>query len=311
MDSINHIAKRVFNEEAKAIENLSNLLTADFEKAVQMILNCDGRLIVTGLGKSGLIGKKIAATLASTGTPSVFVHPTEAFHGDLGVIKSIDIVIAITNSGETDEILRLIPFFKHHGNKIIAITGNPNSTLARNADYHLNIHVDKEVCPLNLAPTTSAATTLVMGDALAMSLMELRNFNSEDYARFHPGGSLGRKLLTKVSDVMRTNDLPFVPETITNVDLLVKMSEGKLGMAMIGSHENLMGIVTDGDLRRGLIKFGSLSDFNMTEHMTRTPVIVEQSKPIQWVEDLMKEKKISTVIVKNESQVVGVYQIFN
>lgn len=308
---IKKIATRIFTEEANAIKNLVNLLTEDFEQAIQSILNCPGHSIVTGLGKSGLIGKKIAATLASTGTPAVFMHPTEAFHGDLGMIKSTDIIIAITNSGETDEILRLIPFFKHNGNKIIAITGNPSSTLAKNADYKLNIHVKKEACPLNLAPTTSAATTLVMGDALAITLMEIRHFKSEDYAKFHPGGSLGRKLLTRVGDVMRTDDLPFVAESISNVDLLVKMSEGKLGMALIGSSENLKGIITDGDLRRGLIKYGSLNDFKLSEHLTRNPVTVDQNISVQKVEELMKEKKISTVIVKNSFKVKGVYQIYS
>ncbi len=304
------IALRVFDEEANAIKNLGNLITSDFEMSVKTILRCKGRVIVTGLGKSGLIGKKIAATLASTGTPTAFIHPTEAFHGDLGMIKPIDVIIAVANSGETDEVLKLIPFFKQNGNKIISITGNPNSTLSKNADFNLNIQVDKEVCPLNLAPTTSSATTLVMGDALAISLMKMRRFKTEDYARFHPGGSLGRKLLTKVGDVMRTNDLPFVREDISNVDLLVKMSEGKLGMALIGTPGNLKGIITDGDLRRGLIKYGSLSSINLSEHMTRNPVMVEGSESIQQVEEIMKQKKISTIIVNKGEVVVGVYQIY-
>lgn len=308
---ISDIALRVFDEESKAIANLSNLLNGDFHRAVESLMDCKGKVIVTGLGKSGIIGKKIAATLASTGTPSVFMHPTEAFHGDLGMISPGDSIIAITNSGETDEILRLIPFFRHNGNSIIAITGNSQSTLAKNVDFVLNVHVEKEVCPLNLAPTTSATTTLVMGDALAITLMELRKFKSEDYARFHPGGSLGRKLLTKVGDVMRTNDLPFVPETISNVELLVKMSEGKLGMALIGNANDLKGIVTDGDLRRGLIRYGSLEKLNLLDHMTRNPLIVEHYEPIQNVEELMKERKVSTMLVKKENRIEGVYQIFN
>ena len=200
-NQIKQYAIDTFEAEAAAVRNLSNLLTDDFAKAVEAILKCTGKVVVTGMGKSGIIGKKIAATLASTGTPSFFLHPGEAYHGDLGMISSNDIVLAIANSGQTDEILRLIPFMQNNGNTIIAMTGNPESTLAKNAHLNLNIAVEREACPLNLAPTSSTTAMLVMGDALAIALMKVRGFRAEDYAVFHPGGSLGRRLLTRVKDV--------------------------------------------------------------------------------------------------------------
>ncbi|HID00026.1 MAG TPA: KpsF/GutQ family sugar-phosphate isomerase, partial [Piscirickettsiaceae bacterium] len=201
-------AKRVFDIEAAAIANLKTLLNDDFDGAVEAILNSSGRVVICGMGKSGLIGKKIMATLASTGTPSFFMHPGEAFHGDLGMVAPDDIFVAISNSGETEEVIRLLPFLKDNGNTIIAMTGNPASTLAKNADFHLNIAVPQEACPHQLAPTSSTTATLVMGDALAVALMEARNFQPQDFARFHPGGSLGRKLLTKVRHEMKTDNLP-------------------------------------------------------------------------------------------------------
>ena len=231
-------AIKVIKEEAQAIMNLINFLDDDFSNCTKIILESNARVILTGVGKSGLIGKKISTTLASTGTPSFFLHPTEAFHGDLGMIKSEDIIIAITNSGETDEVLKLIPFLKSNGNILIALTGDRNSTLARNSDYVLNSHVEKEVCPLNLAPTTSATAALVLGDALVVALMKERNFQPSDYARFHPGGNLGRRLLIKAKDIMQTNNLPVVKKDCKISDAMLEISKARLGLVVIEENKN-------------------------------------------------------------------------
>ena len=223
MSQIRQCAVDTIHAEADAVSRLATLLTDDFEGAVRAILACTGKVVVTGMGKSGLIGKKIAATLASTGTPAFFLHPGEAYHGDLGMISRNDIVLAMANSGQTDEILRLIPFMQRNGNRIIAMTGNPESTLAKNAHYHLNVNVTREACPMNLAPTSSTTAMLVMGDALAIALIRERNFRPEDYAVFHPGGSLGRRLLTRVRDVMR-KDIPCVEPTATLGDVIIRIS---------------------------------------------------------------------------------------
>lgn len=311
MSQIIKNARKVFSIEIRELEKISRTINHDFEKAILEIINTQGRVVVTGMGKSGLIGQKIAASLASTGTTSFFVHSGEAYHGDLGMFHQDDIVIAVSNSGETDEILQIISFLRENKIKIIALTGNEESTLALNSDFVISTHVEKEACPLNLAPTSSTTAALVIGDAITVALMKRRNFAKEAFARFHPGGNLGKKLLTHVGDVMRTHNLPFVEETISNEELLVKMSEGKLGMALIGNPENLRGVITDGDLRRGLIKFGSLTKLNIIEHMTCTPVIVQETESIQAVEDLMKQKKISTVIVERNGIVAGTYQIYS
>ena len=247
---IKKLAQEVFEIESKEIANLSKRLTDDFEKAINAILQSSGKLIVSGMGKSGIIGKKIAATLASTGTPSFFLHPGEAYHGDLGMIEENDIVLLISNSGETDEVLKLIPFLKHQKNYTISMSGNDDSTLAKNTNYHLNIAVDKEACPLFLAPTSSTTATLVMGDALAVTLMKLRDFKEENFAKFHPGGSLGRRLLTTVGDVMKKKNLPIISSQATIKEVIQRISEGKLGLVVIIDNNKIMGIITDGDIRR-------------------------------------------------------------
>ena len=230
---IKKLAQEVFEIEAKEIANLSSRLTADFEHAIHAILQSSGKLIVSGMGKSGIIGKKIAATLASTGTPSFFLHPGEAYHGDLGMIEENDIVLLISNSGETDEVLKLIPFLKHQKNCTISMSGNEESTLAKNTKYHLNIAVDNEACPLFLAPTSSTTATLVMGDAIAVTLMKLRDFKEENFAKFHPGGSLGRRLLTTVGDVMRSQELPTTNSNATIKEVIQRITEGKLGLVVV------------------------------------------------------------------------------
>src|ERR1035437_5587709 len=248
------IAKRVFNTEIESLRFVADAVDDNFTSAVEAILKASGKVIIIGIGKSGIIGKKIAATFASTGTPGFFLHPGEAFHGDLGMVGREDIIILISYSGETDEVLKLIPFLEWNKNVIIGITGNPNSTIAKNSDFHLNINIIQEACPLDLAPTSSTTAALVMGDALAVALMESRNFQHEDFARFHPGGSLGRKLLVRVKDLMRADNLPFIKEDASFTELLLRMSEGRLGMVIVGDARHVKGIITDGDLRRALVR---------------------------------------------------------
>ena len=313
MSQIRQCAVETINAEARAVQNLVNLLTDDFDKAVKAIMDCEGKVIVTGMGKSGLIGKKIAATLASTGTPSFFLHPGEAYHGDLGMIEPRDIVLAIANSGQTDEILKLIPFLQHNGNTVIAITGNPESTLAKNAHYHLNINVGREACPLNLAPTSSTTAMLVMGDALAIALIKERNFQAEDYAVFHPGGSLGRRLLTKVQDVMRKENLPCVPKTMTLGEVIIAISDARLGIAAIVEDGRLIGVITDGDVRRAMAKYkADFFNIKAEEIMTRTPKTVAPDARITVAEEMMRRNKIHSVVVVDGNQaVVGIVEFFN
>src|SRR6202000_206224 len=253
------IAKRVFDIEIESLQHVAASIDDEFTNVVNAILKGKGKLIVIGIGKSGIIGKKIAATLASTGTPSFFLHPGEAFHGDLGMVEPNDLVILISYSGETDEVLKIIPFLKWNKNTIISITGNPNSTIAKHSKFHLNINVTREACPLALAPTSSTTAALVMGDALAVALMEARQFQEEDFARFHPGGRLGHKLLAKVKDLMRTDNLPFISSDASFTELLLRMSEGRLGMVIVGNANNFEGVVTDGDLRRALLRNANTS----------------------------------------------------
>ena len=307
-----HYAVSVFQDEAKAILKLIDLLDENFEKVVHSILNTSGRVIVTGIGKSGTIGNKIATTLASTGTPSFFLHPAEAFHGDLGMIKKEDVILAITNSGETDEILKLIPFFKVNGNLLISITGNPNSTLAKNSSFHLNIHVDKEVCPLDLAPTTSATTTLVMGDALVVALMNERNFQPEDYATFHPGGNLGRRLLLKVEDVMRSEYLPIVSSKMKISEVLTEISKARLGLVIVTECDKLIGIVTDGDLRRAIQKYNKdVFDLSVESILNTAPLSVYADESIINAEIIIRENNIHTLLVLNKmSKIVGVLESY-
>ncbi len=307
------IAKRVFNIEIDSLRGVADAIDDEFTRVVEAILKCEGKVIVIGIGKSGIVGKKIAATLASTGTPSFFLHPGEAFHGDLGMVGANDIVILISYSGETDEVLKLIPFLNWNKNAIIGITGNPASTVAKNSHYHLNISIKQEACPLALAPTSSTTAALVMGDALAVALMECRQFQHEDFARFHPGGSLGRKLLVKVKDLMRTENLPFINESASFTELLLRMSEGRLGMVIVGDAGHVNGIITDGDLRRALLRHPDTSTLTINEIMTKTPVFVDENEFIHQAEQLMIEKKITAVLVGSATDrtLAGVYQIYN
>jgi len=261
------------------------------------------------MGKSGLIGKKIMATLASTGTPSFFMHPGEAFHGDLGMVAPDDVFIAISNSGETEEVIRLLPFLKDNGNVIIAMTGNPASTLAQNADFHLNIAVPQEACPHQLAPTSSTTATLVMGDALAVALMEARDFQPHDFARFHPGGSLGRKLLSRVKHEMKTRNLPFVSGDAPMKDVIHAMSAGRLGLCIVDEGR---GIITDGDLRRHLENDPELMRKTAADIMTPDPKAISPEARLAEAEALMTRHKITSLLVRDDDgRVVGVIQIYD
>jgi arabinose-5-phosphate isomerase len=304
------IAKRVFEVEIESLQHVAGLIDDSFTTVVNAILNNTGKIIVIGVGKSGLIGKKIAATFSSTGTPSLFLHPGDAFHGDLGIISPNDAIILISYSGETDEVLKVIPFLKWNKSLIISITGNPNSTIAKNSDHHLSITITREACPLALAPTSSTTAALVMGDALAIALMESRKFQEEDFARFHPGGSLGRKLLTRIKDLMRIDNLPFIQMDASFTDVLLNMSEGKLGMVIVGSKDHIEGIITDGDLRRALLRNQDISKLSVTDMMTANPIIIDGDEFVSHVEVLMMEKKITNVLVGKKRKIIGVYQIY-
>lgn len=310
---IKKLAREVFEIEAKEIASLSHRLTDDFEHAIHAIHQSSGKLIVSGMGKSGIIGKKIAATLASTGTPSFFLHPGEAYHGDLGMIEHNDIVLLISNSGETDEILKLIPFLRHQKNITIAMSGNEESTLAKNTKYHLNISVEKEACPLLLAPTSSTTATLVMGDAIAVTLMKLRNFKEENFAKFHPGGSLGRRLLTTVGDVMKSQELPTTNSNATIKEVIQSITQGKLGLVVILDESRIKGVITDGDIRRAMESqekefFGLFAKDLMSIH----PKLIHENEKLITASTMMSENKINSLLVVNtNNDFVGVVQMYD
>lgn len=313
MSSIIESAKHTFRKESEAIAALEGQLTTDFEKAVLTIVKCTGKLIVTGMGKSGLIGRKIAATLASTGTPAFYLHPADAYHGDLGMISKSDIILGISNSGQTDEILRLVPFLQENGNTLIGMTGNPESALARNADYHLNIAVKEEACPMSLAPTSSTTATLAMGDALAIALINERGFRKEDFARFHPGGTIGRRLVTRVGDVMRSDNLALAsPETKLS-DVIIEISNARMGVAVIMDKGHIAGLVTDGDVRRAMLKYRDrFFDIAAGEVMTRTPKTVSASARITEAEEIMRKYKIHSLLVTGaDGTLAGIVELYD
>ncbi len=308
------LARETFHSEAQALLDLEKRLDENFVGAVDTILAGEGKkLIVTGLGKSGLVGRKIAATLSSTGTPSFFIHPSEAFHGDLGMVAPGDVILAISNSGETDEILRLVPFFRENGNKVIAMTGRKESTLAKNSDYHLDVAVESEACVLHLAPTTSTTAQMAMGDALAVTLTKLRNFQIQDYARFHPGGSLGRRLLMNVGGVMRRDNLPVVkPETGT-AEMIHAMSAGRLGLVVVTGENGIQGIVTDGDVRRAMVsRQQDFFNLKAADIATPHPKTISPQCKLTEAERLMTENKITSLLVADEKGgLAGVIQIYD
>ncbi len=310
--NINAIAQEVFTIESREIENLKNNLTEDFELAVRAILNSKGKLIISGMGKSGIIGKKIAATMASTGTPSFFLHPGEAYHGDLGMIEEDDILLLISNSGETDEVLKLIPFLKAQRNRIIGISGKPSSTLAKNSTYHLNVSVSEEACPLQLAPTASTTATLVMGDALAIALMKLRDFQERDFAQFHPGGSLGRRLLTTVEDVMHKENLPIVKKAEGIKDIIQRVSGSKMGLAVVMEEGSVLGIITDGDIRRAMeSRQEEFFSLKASELMSHNPKSINADTKLMEAQKMMSRYKVNSLLVYKSEKMLGIVQIYD
>lgn len=297
---INAIAKKVFKIESKEILGLCALLTEDFESAIQVVLEMKGKLIISGMGKSGLVGKKIAATLASTGTPSFFLHPGEAYHGDLGMIEPLDIVLLISNSGETDEVLKLIPFLKSQGNSTISMSGNPQSTLAKNTNYHLNIAVQKEACPLQLAPTSSTTATMVMGDAIAVSLMKLRDFQNYNFAKFHPGGSLGRKLLIEIKDVMKNKDMPICNLKDSMKDVVYSITQGGSGIGIVLEDNKILGVISDGDIRKSMENESLFFTLTAEDIMNRNPKTILYSKNLTDAYNMMGEERVNTLVVVGE-----------
>ena len=292
-------AKQVLQIEAKAIEQLMSRINEHFVQAVELILACDGKVVVTGVGKSGIIGQKIASTLASTGTPAFFLHPTEGIHGDLGMLEKKDIVVAISNSGETDELSQILPLIKRYGNKLIALTGKANSTLARAGDVVLDVSVEEEACPLGLAPTASTTVTLAMGDALAVALLEKRGFNKEDFAIRHPGGKLGRRLLLKVRDLMHEGDeLPMVYEETLMKGALLEITSKRLGVTgVMNKRHELVGVITDGDLRRALERYTDLLERTAGEVMTKNPKRIEVDILAAQAVQRMEEHAITSLFV--------------
>jgi len=295
-------AREVLLIEAQEVEALAARLDDNFTRAVELILQCQGRVVVSGIGKSGHIGRKIAATLASTGTPSFFMHPADASHGDLGMITGQDIVIALSNSGESVELLAIMPLIKRMGAKLISITGNADSTLAHEADAHIDAHVSREACPLGLAPTASTTAALALGDALAVTLLDARGFSAEDFARSHPGGSLGRRLLVHVRDVMRKGDaIPMVQQDASFSGALLEMSRKGLGMtAVVDAQNRPVGIFTDGDLRRAFEQGISVTDTNITSVMHPSPQTIGADRLAVEAVELMEQHKINGLLVVDE-----------
>lgn len=308
---INELAKEVFDIEANSILRLKENIGENFDRAIDILYNCKGRVIVTGMGKSGLIGKKIAATLSSTGTPSYFLHPAESTHGDSGIITKDDVIIAISNSGETQELLNLLPLIKRFGVSMIGMTGKMESTLAQASDVTLDISVEREACPLNKAPTASTTATLAMGDALAVCLLEKRGFTEEDFLIFHPSGALGKGFLYKVSDLMKTEDLPLASESDSFSKVIELITAHKLGMAMIlNSKGELSGVFTDGDIRRTLMKFPNQSNLVIKDVMTANPKNITANSYGASALNLMEKYSITALAVVDESnKPVGVIHI--
>lgn len=305
-------AIKCLRDEASSIEALIPRITESFDRAVEIILNCTGKVIVTGVGKSGHIGAKIAATLSSTGTPSFFINPLDVFHGDLGVISAGDVVLALSNSGQTDELLRFLPYLLVNHIPIIGMTGNEESLLAKHSNVHLFAGVDREACPLNLAPTSSTTAALALGDALACALMVARGFEAKDFAQYHPGGSLGRRLLTRARDVMQTENLPIISPCTKMGEALVTMSNGRLGLLIAMEDNKIAGIVTDGDVRRAMERHREgFFESTVADNMTITPKTVKPDAKITEIEEMMNMHKIHCVLVVDEmQQLIGIVDSF-
>jgi arabinose-5-phosphate isomerase len=303
---IQSVAKKVLQDEAEAILSLKSYINEEFEACVEAILYSKGRLIITGIGKSAIIGQKIVATMNSTGTPAIFMHAADAIHGDLGMIRAEDMVLCISKSGDTPEIKVLVPLLKRYRNQIIAMVSNLDSYLAKNADFVLNAHVEREACPLNLAPTTSTTVALALGDALAMCLLEARDFTSRDFAKYHPGGSLGKKLYLKVRDIYPNNEVPKVSENADIQTVILEMTSKRLGAtAVVGDNDELLGIVTDGDLRRMLRDQKDFSTLQAKDIMNATPKVVSSEEYAASALVIMQEKSITQLVVVEDKCLLG------
>lgn len=304
MDNIIDIAKRVLKIEAEAVAALTEKLNSNFDKAIDIIFKNKGRVVVTGMGKSGLVGKKIAATLASSGTPAFFMHPAEAHHGDLGMITSDDVIIAISNSGETEELVGLIPFLKRFNVNLISLTGNPNSTLSKASDATVDVSVKEEACPVGIIPTASTTATLAMGDAIAVALLTKRDFKKEDFAFFHPGGSIGKKLFILVKDLMHTrDDMPLITPDASMTKAVIEISSGRLGVTIVvGDDKKILGIITDGDIRREIEKWGrEFFDMKAGEIMTKDPKLIGQDELAAKALSIMENYSITSLVVPDDS----------
>ena len=301
-------AIQCIKDEAQAVLDLIPKMDTNFDRAVELIMQCRGKVIVTGVGKSGHIGAKIAATLASTGTPSFFVNPLDVYHGDLGVMAQGDVVLAISNSGQTDELLRFIPMVLHMQIPIIGMSGNPESLLAKYSTCFLNVGVEKEACPLNLAPTSSTMAQMAMGDALAVALIEKRGFQPRDFAQFHPGGELGKRLLTTAQDVMRTDDMPVLPPEMHLGEAIILVSKGKLGLGIAEVDNKIVGLITDGDIRRAMEKWqAEFFDRTVSDIMTRTPKTVKPETKITEIQRIMNQYKVhSVLVIDDDDHLLGV-----
>lgn len=313
MSDIINIASQCLRDEAQAVLDQIPLLDDNFERAVKLILDCKGKLIVTGVGKSGHIGAKMAATLSSTGTPSFYLNPLDAYHGDLGVVGNDDIILALSNSGQTDELLRLLPYFQEKKIPVISMSGNPESLLAKNTDVHITVTVRSEASPLGLAPTTSTTAALAVGDALACALMLARDFKVQDFARFHPGGSLGKRLLTTARDVMHKEDLPVVPPEMELGKAIIRVSQGRLGLCVVVVNDEVVGIITDGDVRRAMessqSRFFSLT---VNDIMTKNPKVVTPETKISTIDNILQKNKIHAVlVVDDKNRLVGIVDSFS
>ena len=313
MSDIINIASQCLRDEAQAVLDQIPLLDNNFERAVKLILDCKGKLIVTGVGKSGHIGAKMAATLSSTGTPSFYLNPLDAYHGDLGVVGNDDIILALSNSGQTDELLRLLPYFQEKKIPVISMSGNPESLLAKNTDVHITVTVRSEASPLGLAPTTSTTAALAVGDALACALMLARDFKVQDFARFHPGGSLGKRLLTTARDVMHKEDLPVVPPEMELGKAIIRVSQGRLGLCVVVVNDEVVGIITDGDVRRAMDssqnRFFSLT---VNDIMTKNPKVVTPETKISTIDNILQKNKIHAVlVVDDKNRLVGIVDSFS
>ncbi len=310
---IKDIAIRCLQDESQALLNLIPKLDDNFDGAVSLLYKCKGHVVVSGVGKSGHVAAKIAATLASTGTPAIYINPLDALHGDLGMITENDMALLISNSGSSDEILRMVAFLEDCHIPIVSMVGNTDSLLARHSSYHIDVSVAKEACPLNLAPTSSTAAAMAMGDAMACALIELRHFKARDFAKFHPGGSLGKKLMTTVRDVMYTENMPIIPPDMKLVDAIISISNGHLGLGVVMEDNNILGIITDGDIRRAVE--GSKSNFfnlAVADTMTKTPKTIGPEAKLTQIQYMFHKNKIhALLVVDKENHLLGIVDYFS